>query len=68
MARSPLKTVMGPIYGTDKSEDELLGHVIATIPLGRIGQPEDVAKACAFFLSDASSFITGQVLMVSGGQ
>jgi 3-oxoacyl-[acyl-carrier protein] reductase len=68
MARSPLKTVMGPIFGADKSEDELLEHVIATIPLGRIGQPEDVANACAFFLSDLSSFVTGQILMVSGGQ
>jgi NAD(P)-dependent dehydrogenase (short-subunit alcohol dehydrogenase family) len=36
-------------------------------PLGRIGQPEDVAYAALFFASDESSFITGQTLSVSGG-
>jgi 2-hydroxycyclohexanecarboxyl-CoA dehydrogenase len=37
------------------------------IPLGRLGQPEDLASAIAFFGSDEASFITGQVLSVSGG-
>src|SRR5690606_27831494 len=37
------------------------------IPLGRLGQPEDLASSIAFFLSDDASFITGQVLSVSGG-
>lgn len=37
------------------------------IPLGRLGQPDDLASAIAFFLSDDASFITGQVLSVSGG-
>ncbi|MEY8831113.1 SDR family oxidoreductase [Sedimentitalea sp. XS_ASV28] len=35
--------------------------------LGRIGRPEDVAKAVRFFASDAADFITGEVLTVSGG-
>lgn len=37
------------------------------IPLGRLGQPEDLASSIAFFLSEDASFITGQVLSVSGG-
>lgn len=36
-------------------------------PLGRFGTPEDVAKACLFFTSDAARFITGQVCDVAGG-
>lgn len=37
------------------------------IPLGRLGQPGDLASAISFFLSDDAGFITGQVLSVSGG-
>ena len=37
------------------------------IPMGRLGQPEDLAGAVAFFASDESAFVTGQVLSVSGG-
>ena len=38
-----------------------------TIPLGRPGQPEEVARAVAFFASEESGYITGQVLGVDGG-
>lgn len=41
--------------------------LLAKIPLGRIGTPEDVANAVSFLLSDNSSFITGQVISVDGG-
>ena len=37
------------------------------IPLGRIGRPEDQANAIVFFASEASSYITGQILSVNGG-
>lgn len=39
----------------------------SAIPLGRLGQPDDLASAVAFFGSDDASFITGQVISVSGG-
>ena len=41
--------------------------IIQDIPVKRIGQPEDVANAVSFFLSDASGYVTGQTLYVCGG-
>ncbi len=40
---------------------------LAQIPMRRMGQPEDVANVAAFLASDASAYITGQVLSVDGG-
>lgn len=41
--------------------------MLATIPMGRLGLPEDVAQAAAFFADPAAGYITGQVLCVDGG-
>ena len=40
---------------------------LAAIPLRRMGEPEDVANAVAFLVSDQASYITGQVVKVDGG-
>jgi len=47
--------------------EKLLEAFTRAIPLGRIGQPDDLPGAIAFFASDDAAFITGQVLSVSGG-
>lgn len=47
--------------------EKLLEAFTRAIPLGRLGQPDDLAGAIAFFASDDASFITGQVVSVSGG-
>ncbi|MDH3443068.1 MAG: SDR family oxidoreductase [Deltaproteobacteria bacterium] len=47
---------------------EYLAKQVQRVPLGRAGTPEDVAQAIAFLAADSSSFITGQVLPVNGGQ
>ena len=44
------------------------GQLLQKIPLGRFGGPEDLKGAAVFFASDASAFVTGQVLAVDGGQ
>ncbi|MEY4752786.1 MAG: hypothetical protein RJA44_461 [Pseudomonadota bacterium] len=47
--------------------EKLIEAFTKAIPLGRLGRPDDLAGAIAFFASDDASFITGQVLSVSGG-
>ena len=49
-----------------RTEEELYASA-ARIPLGRIGQPRDMAKAAVFLASDRARFVTGQTLVVNGG-
>jgi NAD(P)-dependent dehydrogenase (short-subunit alcohol dehydrogenase family) len=46
---------------------QTLERRLAMTPLGRIGQPEDIAGVAVFLASDQASFITGQVVVVDGG-
>ncbi len=46
----------------------VLEKIVAGIPVGRLGTPEEVAEICAFLASDMASFITGATIAVNGGQ
>jgi 3-oxoacyl-[acyl-carrier protein] reductase len=52
---------------TDVLPEEAREAMLANTPLGRLGDPEDVARAVRFLCSDEASFITGEVLLVDGG-
>jgi 3-oxoacyl-[acyl-carrier protein] reductase len=52
---------------TDVLPDEAKQAMLTATPLGRLGEPADVARAVRFFCSDDASFITGEVLLVDGG-
>jgi 3-oxoacyl-[acyl-carrier protein] reductase len=57
---------------TGMTADGLVGlptsdAILAAIPAGRLGKPEDIAHAVAFFLSEGASYITGEVMDVNGG-
>lgn len=46
--------------------EEMVQRITATIPLGRVGEPEDVANAFLFLASDMASYVTGEILSVDG--
>lgn len=52
---------------TDSLPEELKEAMLKQIPLAKLGQPEDVAKAVVFFASDNANYITGQTLHIDGG-
>ncbi|MEE8638135.1 MAG: 3-oxoacyl-[acyl-carrier-protein] reductase [Candidatus Margulisiibacteriota bacterium] len=52
---------------TDKIPEEIRKKMLEQIPLGKLGQPEDVAAAALFLASSAADYITGQVIRVNGG-
>jgi 3-oxoacyl-[acyl-carrier protein] reductase len=52
---------------TDVLPEEATRAMLDATPLGRLGEPENVAGAVRFLCSDEASFITGEVLLVDGG-
>ena len=49
------------------ADKEFYDRLVGRIPLGRIAEPDDLVGAVLFFCSDASAFVTGQVLTLDGG-
>ena len=49
------------------SFEDFLASVAKDVPMGRAGQPDDIAHAIAFFVSEGASYVSGQVLYVAGG-
>ena len=52
---------------TEVLPEEATAAMLQQTPLGRLGDPDDVAGAVRFLCSDEASFITGEVLLVDGG-
>lgn len=48
--------------------DDIIQQIVAATPVGRLGQPEDIARAIAFLAADHADFITGSTLSVNGGE
>ena len=62
--RSPLTAWM---FGDDEKAQTVRDGILTRIPLGRLGEPEDLSGALLFLASDASNFMTGQVIRPDGG-
>jgi 3-oxoacyl-[acyl-carrier protein] reductase len=54
--------------GLDELGEEYLAKMTASIPQRRLGDPEDIGSACLFFATEEAAYITGQTLVVDGGQ
>jgi NAD(P)-dependent dehydrogenase (short-subunit alcohol dehydrogenase family) len=56
------------LAGNDAAAQQgLLDYLASQVPLGRVGEPEEIAKAVVFLASDDASFVNGSELFVDGG-
>ena len=56
-----------PMTAQGMSDPERLEHIIAAEPIGRVGEPEEIAETVVWLCSDAASFVTGHTMTVDGG-
>ncbi len=68
VAPGPIDTPFWRGAMVSDNADAVIAQRVRTIPLGRLGQPEDVARVIVFLLSQASAYMTGQVVTVGGGE
>jgi NAD(P)-dependent dehydrogenase (short-subunit alcohol dehydrogenase family) len=61
------RTPLSVAVETDPTYGEAIKQFIASIPVGRPGEPTDIANAASFLLSEKSGFICGAMLFVDGG-
>tara|TARA_A200000113_G_scaffold7694_1_gene7948 strand:- start:5648 stop:6388 length:741 start_codon:yes stop_codon:yes gene_type:complete len=59
--------VVSDMTAKARADEKRYNSLLADIPMGRFGQPEEIATIINFLLSEASSFITGQVIVADGG-
>ena len=59
---------MGTWDDAKKNNPKLYAGIQSSIPFGRLGRPEEVAKLAVFLASDAASWVTGETVAVDGGQ
>ena len=64
IAPGPIAT---PMTANTRATPERYDELVNKIPLGRFGEAEEIARVAAFLVSDAASFITGQVIIADGG-
>ena len=65
VAPGPVETAMLDRFAGSRQRAQ---QMVAAVPIGRLGRPEDIAEAISFLASDRASFITGQILGVDGGK
>ena len=64
---NPGLTVTEGLKSVGFAEGEFADHTLSITPLGRIGQPEDIAKVAVFLASDDAKWVTGQIIIAAGG-
>jgi len=63
LSPGPIKTPM-----SDRLSPDAIARIVSTVPMGRMGEPDEIARAALFLASDDSSFVTGIELFADGGR